>query len=166
VYQQAGLLTPRSIFGHGIWLDAAARMLLAEAGSIIAHCPTANLFLNSGAMDRHAHHMARVKTCLGSDLGAGADRCMVRVAQSMIQTAKSIGRLPPTPAEAWHQITIGNADALGFDDAGRLIPGAEADLLLIEPDVNWRDAINPLACLLYTWDDRWLNSVLLRGEVR
>lgn len=166
LYHRAGLLTRRSIFGHGIWLDSAARKLLAEAGSYIAHCPTANIFLGSGAMDRHAHHMAGVKTCLGSDLGAGTDRCMVRVAQSMIETAKSIGRMPPTPAEAWWQITIGNADALGFGEVGRLIPGAEADLLVVEPDVNWREAIHPLACLLYTWDDRWLRSVLLRGAVR
>ncbi|QNN25232.1 amidohydrolase family protein [Planctomycetales bacterium ZRK34] len=166
LYLQAELLTPRTIFGHGIWLDAAARMLIAEAGSTIAHCPTANAFLNSGTMDRHAHHMAHVKTCLGSDLGAGTERGMVRVAQSMIQAAKSIGRLPPTPAEAWHQITIGNADALGFEQVGRLQAGAEADLLLIEPDVNWRQAVNPLACLLYAWDDRWLDRVILRGQVR
>ncbi len=95
---------------------------------------------------------------------------MVRVAQAMINASKYLAiddsqATVPTAAEAWWQITRGNADALGWNEVGRLEPGAAADLLIIRPDVNWRDAINPLSMLLYGWDDRWLQYTLVRGRV-
>jgi guanine deaminase len=165
VYQRAGLLGPRSILGHGIWLDSQERRTLSETGSIIAHCPTANAFLQSGAMDRAGLLAGGVRLGLGSDVAGGPDRSMVRVARAMIETAKARGSAPPTPAEAWWQITAGNADVLGWDDAGRIAAGRAADLIVFEPDIPWRDAPDPLGTLLYAWDDRWLRQVVLEGRV-
>ncbi len=48
VYDETGLLLPRTIFGHGIFLDDDDREALRTSGSLIAHCPTANSFLQSG----------------------------------------------------------------------------------------------------------------------
>ena len=45
VYARHGLLGPRSVLAHGIWLDAADRALLGRAGAQIAHSPSSNLFL-------------------------------------------------------------------------------------------------------------------------
>jgi guanine deaminase len=163
IYQQAGLLMPRTLLGHGIWLDDAERAILRESGAIIAHCPTANIFLQSGAMDRQAHQKADVRLALGSDIGAGYERSMIRVARTMINTAKSIGHPFPSAAECWHQITAGNADAIGWSAVGRLTPGAEADVLLLKPDVPWQTADDPLAKLLYSWDDRWLRLTIIKG---
>jgi guanine deaminase len=71
---------------------------------------------------------------------------------------------PPTAAEAWHQITTGNADAVGWPQVGRLAPGAEADVLVIRPEIAWRDSHDPLAMLLYAWDSRWIERVLIAGK--
>jgi guanine deaminase len=46
-----GLMRPRALFGHCIWLDDADFARMAETGSAIAHCPTSNLFLGSGLFD-------------------------------------------------------------------------------------------------------------------
>jgi guanine deaminase len=106
-----------------------------------------------------------VKLTLGSDIGAGYEVSMPRVARGMIETATARGDLPPTAAQAWHAITAGNADMLGWHDAGRIETGASADILVIRPDVNWRDTpVDPLARTLFGWDDRWLEKILLRGE--
>ena len=48
VYERAGLVTERSVFGHCIHLSDSECRRMAEAGAIIAHCPTSNLFLGSG----------------------------------------------------------------------------------------------------------------------
>lgn len=165
VYQRAGLLGPRSILGHGIWLDEQERRILSETGSIIAHCPTANTFLQSGAMDRAGLLAGGIRLGLGSDVAGGPDRSMVRVARAMIETAKGRGSVAPTPAEAWWQITAGNADVLGWADGGRIATGRCADLIVFEPDIPWRDAPDPLGVLLYAWDDRWLRQVVLEGRV-
>jgi len=171
VYDDCGLLGPRSILAHGIWLDPADRSLLADRGAVVAHCPTANLFLGAGSMDRGAAMASGVRQALGSDVAGGPDRSMVRVARAMLETARWRGDEPPTPRECWWQITEGNARSLGFHDAGRIEPGRPADLVLVEPDVDLplaraEDPRDPLAVLLYGWDDRWVRRTLVAGETR
>ena len=166
VYRQAGLLCDRAIFGHGIHLDADDRASLQQTGATVAHCPTANSFLRSGTMDRVALLRDSVKLAVGSDIGAGYERSMVRVARAMIEAAASLGGDYPDAAAAWYAITAGNADALGWADAGRLRAGAAADLLVIEPTIPWLDSpVDPLSMLMFAWDDRWLKQTMLRGQL-
>lgn len=166
IYRNAGLLGERSLLGHGIHLDEQAQQQLAASGSTIAHCPTANAFLGAGTMSRRSLLDAGVKISLGSDIGAGYERSMVRVARAMILAAASLGDQPPAAAAAWHAITAGNADRLGWADAGRLQAGAVADLVIIQPDIPWLDPpVDPLARLMFAWDDRWIVQTLLQGRV-
>jgi guanine deaminase len=166
VYRAHGLVTPRTLFGHGIHLDAAERALLREAGAVIAHCPLANSFLRSGAMNRAVTINEGVRLSLGSDIGGGYERSMVRVARAMVETASALGDEYPTPADAWWQITAGNADAAGFAETGRLTPGEPADLFVAEPDLPWLDStVDPLSMLLFAWDDRWIKQTIARGDV-
>ncbi|MEM9884086.1 MAG: amidohydrolase family protein [Planctomycetota bacterium] len=165
VYRDAGLLRPGSLWGHGIHLDDADRVTLRGHDAVVAHCPTANSFLRSGSMPWREHHAADVAVSLGSDIGGGYERSMVRVARAMIETAAARGDAYPTAAQAWRQITAGNAELLPGPDGGVLLPGATADVLVIEPDVPWLDHPDPLAMLLWAWDDRWLERTVVRGEV-
>ena len=165
VYDQTKLLTKRTIFGHGIHLDAADRQQLKDSGAIIAHCPTANSFLRSGTMNRDILTGDGVRIALGSDIGAGYERCMVRVARAMIEAAALIGANYPTPAEAWYQITAGTADVLDWQDAGRIAVNNPADLVVIQPDIPWLSGpVDPLSVAMFAWDDRWIRRTLLRGE--
>lgn len=166
VYADAGLLRARTLLGHGVWLDAQEQQLIARSGAAVVHCPTANAFLRSGDMRRAELADAGVTLALGSDIGAGYEVSMVRVAQSMIQSAARVGGSYPSAAEAWRQITAGNADALGLADAGRLMVGAPADLFVAKPSIDWQTgSVDPLARLLFTWDDRWLRATMCRGAV-
>ncbi|TWU51812.1 amidohydrolase family protein [Rubripirellula reticaptiva] len=164
VYRDAGLLTDRSVLGHGIHLTASDRRKLQQSGAVIAHCPTANSFLRSGSMSWADLNRDSVKLALGSDIGAGYERSMVRVARSMIETAATLGEQYPTAAQAWYAITAGNADALSWSDAGRIVVGASADLVVIEPTIPWQTGASPpLAMLMFAWDDRWITKTLLNG---
>jgi len=166
VYADAGLLRQTSICGHGIHLDDHDRAKLRATGSIIAHCPTANSFLRSGTMQRTRLLADGVSLVIGSDIGAGYERSMVRVARAMIEAASSIGDVFPSAAAAWYAITAGNADTLGWGDVGRLQIGATADIVVAYPDLPWLDrGVDPLSMLMFAWDDRWIRHVLLRGQV-
>jgi cytosine/adenosine deaminase-related metal-dependent hydrolase len=116
-------------------------------------------------MDFDAARRAHIPVMLGSDVAGGPDRSMVRVARAMIETARRLGHAPPSAADAFHAITRAPADALAWLDAGRLEPGAAADLVVIEPDIPWHTAPDPLACLLYAWDDRWITQTICRGVI-
>ena len=168
VYASMGLLGSHTLLGHGIHLREEERQTIKHAGSVIAHCPNSNVFLQSGIMPRWLWQEEGLRMSLGSDIGAGFEVAMPRVARAMIDAAKYLRfserrSLPPTAAEAWHLITTGNADAAGWPQIGRLAVGAEADILITRPDIHWREAPDPLALLLYAWDSRWIEDVLIAG---
>jgi guanine deaminase len=164
VYDRAGLMGPKSIFGHGIYLNEVDRRKIASAHSMIAHCPTANSFLRSGTMHRESLVNDHVAVTLGSDIGAGYERSMVRVGRAMIEAAASLGDHYPDAATAWHAITTGNANHLGWTDIGRIATGAAADLVLIKPDIPWLDrTVDPLSQLMFAWDDRWIERTWVSG---
>jgi len=171
VYRQMGLLGRRTILGHGIYLNEQERQWIGQSASVIAHCPNANIFLESGVMPWRIWREENLRVSLGTDIGAGFDVSMPRVARSMIESAKFL-RLsqpnlsPPTASEAWHLITTGNADAAGWTQVGRLEAGAEADLLVVRPEIIWRTAADPLAMLLYAWESAWIEVRILNGKVQ
>jgi guanine deaminase len=166
VYHECGILGPRSILAHAIHLDDRDRATLAATRSVVAHCPTANRFLDAGVMGRQALAGARVPMVLGSDVAGGPDRSMVRVARAMLEAAQQRRDAVPTAAHAWAMITHAAAETLGFTNTGALVPGRRADLLVVQPDLHgWLASPNPLSTLLYAWDDRWLVRTYLAGRV-
>jgi guanine deaminase len=171
VYEKAGLLGAKTVLGHGIWLGDEDHARLRQAGSVIAHCPTANRFLEAGEMDRARALAAGVRVSLGSDVAGGPDRSMVRVARGMLDTAKQVRRGKDEPrsvpgaSECWWQITAGNADAIGLVESGRLEPGMWGNVAVIRPREGWMESVDPLAAALYAWDDRWIEAVLAGGKV-
>lgn len=166
VYDDAGLLGPRTVLGHGIHLCEDERQRLKRSQSMIAHCPTANTFLRSGTMPRRHWIEEGLGITLGSDIGAGYERSMVRVARAMIEAASTIDDGYPDAATAWHTITTGNARAMGWHDVGQLKAGASADVLVIRPEIDWQEGlVDPLSKLMFAWDDRWIRQLVLRGVV-
>lgn len=166
VYAAAGLLGQKSILGHGVHLTAEDRRALIQSGSTIAHCPTANSFLRSGTMNRNSLAQDGIGIVLGSDIGAGFERSMVRVARAMMEAAATLDDAFPDAATAWHMITAANADRLGWQDAGRIRVGATADLVVIRPNASWlKGSVDPLSRLMFAWDDRWIERTYLRGRI-
>jgi guanine deaminase len=139
VYARAGLLGPRSVFAHGIWLDTQDRTALQEAGAQIAHCPTSNLFLGSGLFDWPRAEREGVAVSLASDVGGGTSLCMLRSMAEAYKVQAMLGHR----LSAWtalHAATRGAAQALHLGhEVGRLEPGLMADVCV------WDWAIGPVA---------------------
>lgn len=169
VYDRHGLLTDRTLLAHALHLSDDEWRLIASRGCVVVHCPTANAFLRAGVfnLDKAREHCVRL--ALGSDIAAGPDLAMPRIARAMIETAKLRSMMGPrgvhvpTPAEAWHCITAGNADALSMPDAGRLAIGAAADLLVLRPDVTFDRHV--IGRLIYGWEQRWITHRVLNGRL-
>ena len=165
IYEGAGLLTERSLFGHSIHLSADERRRLAAAGSKAAHCPTSNTFLRSGVMNRAQCLRDGYGVTLATDQCAGYEKSMIRVARSMLEVTMFVDEKPPSEYEAWWQITQGNAEELGWKNNGVLREGAEADIVLIKPEHPWHELRRPLSDLLWTYDDRWLKTTIANGRI-
>jgi len=133
VYEQSGLVGPRSTFAHGIHLDQEMRGRLAARGANLAFCPSSNLFLGSGLFDRLAAREAGLAISYASDVGGGTDLSGL----ATLKAAYQVGQLRGQPLTAWqgfYGLTLGNARALSLDDnIGRLAPGMEADVVVLDP---------------------------------
>ena len=144
VYDRAGGLTPRAILAHAIHLSDREVARLAESGAVIAHCPSSNLFLASGAMPLARYLAAGIRIGLGSDVAAGPDAPLFSVMRAGAYTqnalrAAGLSDAPPlTPRRlaaararwaaprrsAW-TIAIGSVEV-----------GKEADLIVVDPSVT------------------------------
>ena len=175
VYARNQLLTERSVFAHGIWLDADDRAALAGAGAQIAHSPSSNLFLGSGLFDWRATLEAGVAVSLGSDVGGGTSLSMLRT----MADAYKVQALRGERLTAWvalHAATRGAARALRLDgEIGSLEAGAVADVCVwdvaVGPVAVQRDVLaRSLHARLFAWmtlaDDRNLADVWVAGVRR
>ncbi len=126
--ESVGVLRPDVLLVHGVWLDAAARALVARAGAPLALCPRSNLHIGGRLPDVPALIQAGVRLALGTDsLASNADLDL-------------LGEIPPLAAAfpgidpiVWLRLaTEGGADALGMPRHGRIVAGATPGLLLLE----------------------------------
>jgi len=139
VYARAGLLGPRSVLAHGIWLDDADRSTLQQAGAHIAHSPSSNLFLGSGLFNWQVAERAGVGVSVASDVGGGTSLCLLRALADAYRVQALLGeRL--TAWKALHACTRGAAAALHLsDEIGSLDAGRLADVCV------WDWAVGPVA---------------------
>ena len=174
VFAEMGLLTPRTLLGHGVCLTEPQRHQVAETRTAVVHCPTANLFLESGLMDYVAHRKAGIRIALGSSTAAGYEPFMPQVAVACLQTAKAlkVHAIPrgsysvPSPAEAWWLLTKGAAEALDMADRiGTIQPGFEADCLVVRPEPWIADlpTDQQISALLYTIRPQQIEHTFIAG---
>lgn len=131
VYERAGLLGPRTILAHGIYLDEVELGVLAFSKTWIAHAPTSNLALGSGRFPLERARKAGVRWCLCSDVGAGPQLSMLHVIATFLEVHKGAARVDA--CEAFWRATWAGAEALGFgDEHGALMPGRQADFFVVD----------------------------------
>jgi 5-methylthioadenosine/S-adenosylhomocysteine deaminase len=104
-----GLLGPRTMLAHCVWVDRAELELIAERGATIATNPVANLKLAVGrAFDYRAARAVGVELGLGTD-GAGSNNSLDLLADAktfaLIQKHEARDPTSPTAAEVWEIAT-------------------------------------------------------------
>ncbi|GIG55238.1 amidohydrolase family protein [Demequina activiva] len=130
------LLGRRSILAHAVHSQPRELARMADTGTSIAHCPTSQLFLGSGTMPWRATVDTGVNVALGTDIGAGDEWLISRVAGDCYKVHISEGEEAGTalhPAELLFAATLAGARALDMEHAfGNFDVGKDADFLLID----------------------------------
>jgi guanine deaminase len=136
VYDRYGMLRPRSMYAHCIWLDNADRQRMAETSSAISICPTSNLFLGSGLFDFERADAARVPLSLATDVGGGTSFSMLQTMNEAYKVARMGGSYLPA-LRMFYLATLGGARAMQLDGTiGSFVPGAEADFIVLDPQAT------------------------------
>ncbi len=145
VYDDFGLMRKRSIYAHCIHFDDADRALMRSTGAAAAVSPTSNLFLGSGFFDYVGADRVGFQYGLASDVGGGTSFSPFHT----MLAAYYVGReghakqgVSLSPQHLWWQHTAGAARALGLDGVegqpaiGNLLPGCEADFVVLNPQAT------------------------------
>jgi cytosine/adenosine deaminase-related metal-dependent hydrolase len=168
-----GLLSDRSIIGHGIFLDDHPSTRwhtendlkrLAETGATVAHCPT--VFARRGITLKDFGRYLRA----GVNIGVGTDT----YPHNMLDEMRLVSYLARTQAgnprtmnstDLFNAATIGGAHALGRDDIGRIATGCRADLVLVDvTHPMMRPLHDPLRNLIFAAGDRAIRAVYVDGR--
>lgn len=169
-----GLLDAQFVGAHAIWLTEGDMRTLADCGCGVAHNPASNLRLGSGIAPVRELLDAGVTVGLGSDGSTSSDNQNLFTA---LQLAATLGNVRAQHAhdtsrwigadEAFALATTGGARLLGqLDGAGRIAPGAVADLVLLRADSMYlRPLHDAVRALVYVETGASVDTVLVGGRV-
>jgi guanine deaminase len=174
VYDRFGLLSERSLFAHGVHLSERECHRLSETGSIVAHCPTSNMFLGSGLMSmaQLSKNSRPVRLAVGTDIGGGTSYSMLATLGAAYKVQMLSG-YRPSALELFHMATRGNAEVLRLaDEVGALDAGKWADIVVIDPKAtevlaSRQELSSSLADMLFALailgDDRAIRATYIAG---
>ena len=150
-YDPHGLLGPLSVLAHDVHFCDDELAVLARRGTGIAHCPTSNTALASGAFPLRRHLAAGVRVALGTDVGAGMSFSILREGLHAYLVQRGLGERgqPLGAAELLYLATTAGARILGLPQVGHLSVGQRFDAVWVRPAPG-----SPLALSLpYAVDD-------------
>ena len=164
-----GVLEAHCTFAHVVDVTRAELELLAAKGACVAHNPSSNMKLASGAAPLAAMLELGMKVGLGTDGPASNNQC--NMFQEMGRTAllhKLMSGDPATvPARAvLDMATLGGAAALRWPKLGALAPGMAADLTALDlNEPNLQPMYVPESHLVYAATGHEVRLTMVGGEV-
>jgi len=162
-----GLLSPRTLLAHGVWLDDDELALVGERGATIVTNPVSNLKLAVGRVFPYAKARRQ-----GIPVGLGTDGASSNNSLDLFQDMKHLAlvqkhaerdpaAMPAT--EAWAVATGQRAPALG--QPGRLAVGEPADFLLVRSDAPELTPGDLTANLVYAAAGSVVDTTVVAGRV-
>ncbi len=166
--ERTGLLGPRTLLAHAVWLDDAERALIARSGASVVTNPVANMKLAVGAaFDLPAAQVAGIPVALGTD-GAGSNNSLDPLGDAkhlaLIQKHRSGDAAVAPAAEVLAIATGARAPLLGAA-AGAPAVGAPADFILVDTDRPELATGDLAAGLVYSASGAAVDTTVVAGRV-
>jgi 5-methylthioadenosine/S-adenosylhomocysteine deaminase len=154
-------------FAHGIWLSDEDIALLGEQEAAIAHCPVSNQYLATGVIRLKDLLQAGVIIGMGSDGSCCGNQDLIlgmRTAVNM-QRVHTLDPTVCTAEDVFELATVNGAKYTGID-AGQLMPGKLADLVVINQEgQNSKPFNRALGSLVYNGSGSDVEMTIVGGEI-
>ena len=163
---RVGLLSPRTVLAHGVWLDDDELELISERGAVVVTNPVANLKLAVGAVFPYPRaRAAGVQVGLGTD-GPGSNNSLDLFADmkvlALLQKHAANDAAAIGAVETWEIATGRRAPLLGGAD---LEVGQPADFLLLRAGASELSLGELPAALVYAASGAVVHSTVVGGRV-
>jgi len=163
-----GLLNNQLLAVHCVVLDDHDINIMAKRGVRIVHCPESNLKLGSGVAPVWKFIRSGIMTVLGTDGAASNnDLDLLGEMDSAAKLPKGVMEDPElvSASQALAMSTSWAADALGRHDLGRLEPGCQADIAVIDLNqAHLRPCYNPVSQVVYAARGGDVQDVMVNGR--
>lgn len=168
--ESVGLLGPKTVLVHMVWLNEADIAKLAETRTSVSHNPSSNSKLASGVCKVPQMLASGVNVALGCDGGpSNNDYDLIREMKLAAILHKAVTLDPLiVPAETVLEMaTINGARALGLEnEIGSLEAGKKADLVVIDLDrLHTTPSPNPISSLVYAATGGEVDTVVVDGQI-
>jgi 5-methylthioadenosine/S-adenosylhomocysteine deaminase len=162
-----GVLGPRLIGVHGVWLDDEEIALMGARGAGLAYCPGSNMFLGDGITRLPEMLAAGVRVGLGTDGGCTNNRLSVFDEMRTCALLQRVRLLDGAALSATTAFDLGTRSAaalLGLD-AGVIAAGRLADLVAIDlTHLSLQPPSNLLASVVYAMSPEAVTDVWVHGR--
>ncbi len=168
--ESVGLLGPKSVLVHMVWLTQEDIEKLAATRTSVSHNPSSNSKLASGVCKVPQMLASGVNVALGCDGGpSNNDYDMIREMKLAALIHKAVTLDPLImPAETVLELaTINGARALGLEhEIGSLEAGKKADLVVVDlKHLHTVPSMNPISTLVYAATGGEVELVVVDGQV-
>src|SRR6266571_138200 len=168
--ESVGLLGPKNVLVHMVWLTREDIEKLAATRTSVSHNPSSNSKLASGVCKVPQMLASGVNVALGCDGGpSNNDYDMIREMKlaALIHKAVTLDPLIVPAETVLEMATINGARALGLErEIGSLEVGKKADLVVVNFDhLHPPPSLNPLATRCYASTGGEVDMVVVDGQV-
>lgn len=112
VYDDNGLLTPRTILAHAVHLTPAERALVKTRDAKISHCPASNSALGSGLCEVRTLLDEGITVGLGTDVSGGYSPSILEAARQACLVSRLVTSQAPAGSENTGRETLSVEEAL------------------------------------------------------
>lgn len=168
-FDSIGILDENTQLTHSVWLNPLEIETVKNRGSMVVHCPVANMYLASGVAPVPEFRRAKIPVALATD-GPGSNN-----SQDMLGTLKYTALLQKVhtlnaqvlyPEDVLEMATLGGARAMGMDNIGYLEEGMKADIIL----VDWKKphiapVHKPVSAIVYNANGNDVDTVIVDGKI-
>ena len=162
-----GVLGPRMIGVHCVWLDDGEIELMGGRRAALAYCPSSNMFLGDGITRVPELMRAGVRVGLGTDGGCTNNRLSIFEEMRMTSLLQRVRLLDGAAVDAATVFGLGTrsgAEILGLD-AGVIAPGRLADLVAVDlEDASLHPPTDLLKSVVYAMSPRAVTDVWVHGR--
>jgi 5-methylthioadenosine/S-adenosylhomocysteine deaminase len=162
-----GVLGPRMIAVHCVWLDDGEIRLMAERGAGLAYCPSSNMVLGDGITRITEMRELGIRIGLGTDGGCTNNRLSVFEEMRMAALLQKVRHLDGTRLPAEEALAMGTAEGAGLLrlDAGAIAPGRAADLVAVDLEhPSLHPPTNLVKSVVYAMSHQAVTDVWVRGR--
>lgn len=166
-----GVLGPRFVAAHAIWLDDDDIARLADAGASVSHNAGSNLRLGTGVAPARRMLDRGVNLAIGTDGAVSSDHLNMFEA---VRMAALVSRIASPDPDRWlsapdvlRAATEGSARALGLGgQIGRIAAGYKADIVFLDlRHVRYAPLNDPATQVVFAENGTAVDRVMIGGRM-